>query len=64
MIVALVEAELTEVLGAWSNGRAGKRCGYRHGHKTRALTTGLRQTQLTIPGVQLCRDGQAMAARA
>lgn len=58
MIVALVDAELTEVLAALPYERAKQRRGYRNGSKSRSLTTGLGKTQIEIPRGRLVNEGE------
>ena len=58
--MALFDAELTDVLGACSDERTGRRYGDRHGCKVRSLRTGFRQTPLGLPRARLRRDGQAV----
>ena len=58
MILALVEAEVTEVLAAKPYQRDAGRQGYRHGTVTRSLTTGFGPTRLPVPRARVTRDGQ------
>jgi len=53
VILTLAEAELTEVLAALPYERTGERRGYRHGSKSRSLSTGLGQTRIEIPRARL-----------
>ena len=58
-IEALVEAELTAVLGTDTSERRGEdRVGYRHGHRERTLATSLGPTTFDLPRARLrARDG-------
>lgn len=53
MILALAEAELSEVLEALPYERTGERRGYRNGSKQRSLTTGLGKTTIEVPRARL-----------
>lgn len=56
-IMTLVEGELAEVLAALPYERTGQRRGYRHGSKSRTLTTGLGAVPMEIPRARMIQDG-------
>ena len=58
-IMTLVEGELAEVLAALPYERTGQRRGYRHGSKSRTVTTGLGAVPMEIPRARMIRDGRA-----
>lgn len=58
-IMTLVEGELAEVLAALPYERTGQRRGYRHGSKSRTVTTGLGAVPMKIPRARMIRDGRA-----
>ena len=53
MIMALVEAELSEVLAARPYQRNAERQGYRNGTRQRSISTGLGQTDIDLPRARL-----------
>lgn len=58
MILKLTEAELREVLAAQPYERTAERQGYRHGKKSRSITTGLGAAVIELPRARLLEDGQ------
>lgn len=58
-IMTLVEGELAEVLAALLYERTGQRRGYRHGSKSRTVTTGLGAVPIAMPRARMIRDGRA-----
>lgn len=59
-IEVIVEQELEEALGAASSQRVGEqRAGYRHGHRSRTLSTSLGATTIAMPRARIAsEDGQ------
>jgi putative transposase len=59
-IEVIVEQELEEALGAASSQRVGEqRAGYRHGHRSRTLSTSLGATTIAMPRARITsEDGQ------
>jgi putative transposase len=51
---ALIEAELTAVIGAGPNERTESRTGQRNGHRQRVLTTTAGDLELRIPKLAIC----------
>lgn len=58
MILTLVEAELAEVLAAQPYERKGERRGYRHGKRSRSISTGLGATVIELPRARLTEGGE------
>jgi transposase-like protein len=58
MILSLAEAELAEVLAAQPYERKGERRGYRHGKRSRSISTGLGATVVELPRARLTRGGE------
>ena len=53
-IEIIVEQELAEALGAASSARVGEhRAGYRHGHRTRTLSTSLGASTIAMPRARI-----------
>lgn len=58
MILTLAEAELAEVLAAQPYERKGGRRGYRHGKRSRSISTGLGATVIELPRARLTEGGE------
>ena len=58
MILTLAEAELAEVLAAQPYERKGERRGYRHGKRSRSISTGLGATVIELPRARLTEGGE------
>ena len=55
-VQAVLEEELTAVLGTSRYERSDQRCGYRNGHETRRITTGLGTEALRVPRGRVVED--------